>query len=99
MSDSFKFTVGAVTAPENEVSATDTVDLRALELDEAEFSPVYESLTIVSRHTEAQTVESILAALLGEAESPVTQATVAQPLLAQQNWLVDDNLLQVQSYI
>lgn len=100
MSDTFKFSVIEVAVPEVEETEEDTVSV-SLAIDE--------SLAFNTAHTLAQgllldenqndTVEPILAALLGEQTAVMTAEVAIEPVLISTTWQQDDSLLQAQSYI
>jgi hypothetical protein len=98
MSDAFKFTVVAVVQPEVEVSEPDTVNLSTFIMaDEVILNPTVHNLVLGEYQDD--TVEPILAALIGEVDIAVATTAAVEPAIFVPISHQDDSLLQAQSYI
>ena len=96
MSDAFKFTVVAIAQPEVEANEPDTVGFAWSDDAGVALSTPH---SLVLDEQQDDTVEPILAALLGEAETAVVTTAASEPAVFAPTWQYDDSLLQVQSYI
>ncbi len=97
MSDAFKFSVIAIAEPEVEETEQDTVSV-SFAIDESlAFNTLAQGLLL--DENQSDTVEPILAALLGEQTALMkTQASI-EPVVINTTWQHDDSLLQPQTYI
>ena len=97
MSDAFKFSVIAMAEPEVEETEQDTVSV-SFAIDESlAFNTLAQGLLL--DENQSDTVEPILAALLGEQTALMkTQASI-EPVVINTTWQHDDSLLQPQTYI